>query len=219
MTPDLSSITSWNDQVIAAGSGDLRIRNERGGWESYGLYGALPDTLDDAFVVQAGANDDLLGVAMIVDGPGPQSTGSSLLTKDGFVLRYDALGFALTVTTPEGRDIGFAPWQQTLPDGVMLSATDGLTVVDRDSGDEVTFTFAEMAELDQVMAAGFRGSQAVVLLTADGGTWAAGVTGPDAIVSQLLPMGKHMLAVMAWMEWSGHGAEVRATRLARVGLG
>ena len=89
---------------------------------------------------------------------------------------------------------------------------------DRDSGDEVTFTFAEMAELDQVMAAGFRGSQAVVLLTADGGTWAAGVTGPDAIVSQLLPMGKHMVAVMAWMEWSGHGAEVRATRLARVGL-
>lgn len=219
-SPDLVSVTTWRGQTIASGSGDLRIRSETGAWEPYGLFNALPRTLQDGFLVSAAGDSDILAVSLIStrDGRGVTPPGPSLLAKDDFVLTYDISRGTLTVTTPSDTRIDMAPWQPSLPAGVSIdTATPALVVEDPDSDAATAFTFSELAQLERAattLSSLFE--EAEVLVSVDGRTWARGDVPENSFATQLLPLGDSVLTVVGRFGAPFAGLSTDGVRLLRV---
>ena len=220
VSPDLVRVTTWRGQTIATGSGDLRIRSASGAWEPYGLFNALPRTLQDGFLVSAAGDTDILAVSLISTRGGSAVTppGPSLLAKDGFVLTYDISRGTLTVTTPSDTRIDMAPWQPSLPAGVSIdTATPALVVEDPDSDAATAFTFSELAQLERAattLSSLFE--EAEVLVSVDGRTWARGDVPENSFATQLLPLGDSVLTVVGRFGAPFAGLSTDGVRLLRV---
>ena len=219
-SPDLGSLTSWRGQVIATGDGDLRVRSERGSWEPYGLFNALPRTLQDGFLVAAAGDSDILAVSLVStkDGRVVSPPGPALLAKDDFVLTYDVSFGTLVVTTPSLTRIEIAPWQPSLPRGVSLDPEAPALVVTEPDGDaETVFSFNELAQLERAAATlSSLFEEAEVLVSIDGWTWARGDLPENTLATQLVPVGNSVLTVVGRLGGPGAGLATDGVRLMRV---
>ncbi|MEM7287483.1 MAG: zinc ribbon domain-containing protein [Actinomycetota bacterium] len=219
-SPDLVAVTTWRGQTIATGDGDLRVRTESGAWEPYGLFNALPRTLQDGFLVSAAGDDDILAVSLVStnDGRTASPPGPALLAKDGFVLRYDISSGRMVVTTPGDVRIEMAPWQPSLPPEVTLDpAAPELVVRDPDTGSEAAFSFAELAQLERAattLSSLFE--EAEVLVSVDGRTWARGDVPENSFATQLVPVGDSVLTVVGRFGAPGAGLTTDGVRLLRI---
>ena len=219
-SPDLMSITTWRGQTIATGSGDLRVRTESGAWEPYGLFNALPTTLQGGFLASAVGDADILAVSVLSTGQrqAVSPPGPALLAKDGFVLSYAISRGVLAVTTPSDERIEMAPWQPSRPSGVSVDPSGpALVVADPGSDAETAFTFAELAQLEQAArTVGVIFEEAEVLVSVDGQTWARADLPESSFATQLLPVGDSVLTVVGRFGAPYAGLSTDEVRLLRV---
>ncbi len=219
-SPDLITVTAWRGQTIATGDGDLRVRNDRGSWDPFGLFNALPRTLQDGFLVSAAGDSDILSVSLISTREGRSITppGPALLAKDGFVLTYDISFDNLVLTTPSDIRIDLALRQPFLPPGVTVdAAAPALLVEDPDSDARTSFSFTDLAQLER--AASTLGSifeVAEVLVSVDGQTWARGDLPEGSFATELLPAGDSVLTVVGRLGGPRSGLATDGVRLLRV---